>query len=164
MCLHKNTLRKEHERRRVAGKTVEETRCARRRLVVVVVFLLSLSSLLLFFVVAKRAKERPLMTLFFSLFFSSSQPTTQKRTSRVISLSLSLFVKSTKVCVDWRVSPAWISPRKLPTPSSNCAARTSRPWRSSPCWKVWPGDGEKSTTPRCRRLCNTKKGRHIRNT
>ena len=87
MCLHKNTLRKEHERRRVAGKTVEETRCARRRLVVVV-FLLSLSSLLLFFVVAKRAKERPLMTLFFSLFFSSSQPTTQKRTSRVISLSL----------------------------------------------------------------------------
>ena len=41
-----------------------------------------------FFVVAKRAKERPLMTLFFSLFFSSSQPTTQKRTSRVISLSL----------------------------------------------------------------------------
>lgn len=89
MCLHKNTLRKEHERRRVAGKTVEETRCARRRLVVVVVvFLLSLSSLLLFFVVAKRAKERPLMTLFFSLFFSSSQPTTQKRTSRVISLSL----------------------------------------------------------------------------
>ena len=89
MCLHKNTLRKAHERRRVAGKTVEETRCARRRLVVVVVFLLSLSSLLLFFVVAKRAKERPLMTLFFSLFFSSSQkPTTQKRTSRVISLSL----------------------------------------------------------------------------
>ena len=88
MCLHKNTLRKEHERRRVAGKTVEETRCARRRLVVVVVFLLSLSSLLLFFVIAKRAKERPLMTLFFSLFFSSSQPTTQKRTSRVISLSL----------------------------------------------------------------------------
>ena len=87
ICLHKNT-RKEHERRRVAGKTVEETRCARRRLVVV--FLLSLSSLLLFFVVAKRAKERPLMTLFFSLFFSSSQPTTQKRTSRVISLSLYL--------------------------------------------------------------------------
>ena len=80
----------EHERRCVAGKTVEETRCARRRLVVVVVFLLSLSSLLLFFVVAKRAKERPLMTLFFSLFFSSSQPTTQKRTSRVISLSLYL--------------------------------------------------------------------------
>ena len=91
MCLHKNTLRKEHERRRVAGKTVEETRCARRRLVVVVVFLLSLSPLLLFFVVAKRAKERPLMTLFFSLFFSSSQPTTQKRTSRVISLSLYLW-------------------------------------------------------------------------
>lgn len=120
----------EHERRCVAGKTVEETRCARRRLVVVVVFLLSLSSLLLFFVVAKRAKERPL-TLFFSLFFSSSQPTTQKRAHRVVSLSL--YVKSTKVCVDWRVSPAWISPRKLPTPSSNCAARTSRPWRSSPC-------------------------------
>ena len=81
---------KEHERRRVAGKTVEETRCARRRLVVV--FLLSLSSLLLFFVVAKRAKERPLMTLFFSLFFSSSQPTTQKRAHRVSSLSLSLFM------------------------------------------------------------------------
>lgn len=117
-----------------------------------------------FFLSSQSAQKRDLWWHYF--FLSSSLLLNQrpKNARRVSSLSLSLFVKSTKVCVDWRVSPAWISPRKLPTPSSNCAARTSRPWRSSPCWKVWPGDGEKSTTPRCRRLCNTKKGRHIRNT
>ena len=74
----------EHERRCVAGKTVEETRCARR---LVVVFLLSLSSLLLFFVVAKRAKERPL-TLFFSLLLVLSTNDPKTGTSRRLSLSL----------------------------------------------------------------------------
>ena len=85
-----------------------------------------------FFCRRKARKREPFDDIiFFSLllFFSTNDP----KTHVACHLSLSLFVKSTKVCVDWRVSPVWISPRKLPTPSSNCAARTSRPWRSSPC-------------------------------
>ena len=89
MCLHKNTLRKEHERRRVAGKTVEETRCARRRLVVVVVFLLSLSSS---FFCRRKARKRETFDdiIFFSLllFFSTNDP----KTHVACHLSLSLFI------------------------------------------------------------------------